>query len=373
MRLPILALIVIPLAAQDAGDWRAWLNKGIQAYKSARYDEATEAFQKAVALNPDDVTPHLYLGTAYMTQYIPGAQSPENQDLARRAEAEFNSVLQLDPNDKTALASLASLAYQQAQISGDPAEKLRHLDEADGWYQKLALVDSQNKEAYYSRGVIVWAKWYPSSMRARAEAGMKPEDPGPLPNPAVRHQLSAQFSALIERGMEYLQKALEIDPNYDDAMAYLNLLIRERADLRDTREQYRRDVELADQWVQKALDAKRAKAPAEASSQTNRESADQSPRIRVDAQAQERKLIRRVDPVYPPLAREARIQGTVRFTVIIGADGLIRNVQLISGHPLLVESARAAVSQWVYRPTLLNGAPAEVIAPVEVTFALGKQ
>src|SRR5260370_10330598 len=226
MRLPILALIVIPLAAQDAGDWRAWLNKGIEAYKSARYDEATEAFQKAVALNPDDVTPHLCLGTAYMTQYIPGAQSPENQDLARRAEAEFNSVLQLDPNDKTALASLASLAYQQAQISGDPAEKLRHLDEADGWYQKLALVDSQNKEAYYSRGVIVWAKWYPSSMRARAEAGMKPEDPGPLPNPAVRHQLSAQFSALIERGMEYLQKALEIHPNSDDPLAYLNLPLR---------------------------------------------------------------------------------------------------------------------------------------------------
>jgi protein TonB len=81
-------------------------------------------------------------------------------------------------------------------------------------------------------------------------------------------------------------------------------------------------------------------------------------------------LIHKVDPVYPPLAYQARIQGTVRFTVIIGRDGRIQNLQLLSGHPLLVEAARQAVSQWEYRPTLLNGSPVEVVTQVDVNFTL---
>src|SRR5690242_17915308 len=99
MRLSVLALFVISLCAQDTAGSRQWLNTGVAAYKSARYQEAVEAFRKAVDLNPNDVTAHLYLATSYMSQYIPGAESPENLDLARRAEAEFQLVLRLEPND----------------------------------------------------------------------------------------------------------------------------------------------------------------------------------------------------------------------------------------------------------------------------------
>src|SRR5215472_2920959 len=90
----------MPLIAQD------WLKQGVEAYKSARYQEAVEAFQKAVELNPNDVTAHLYLATAWMSQYIPGAESPENLGVARKAEDEFNLVLGLEPYNKVALASL---------------------------------------------------------------------------------------------------------------------------------------------------------------------------------------------------------------------------------------------------------------------------
>jgi protein TonB len=92
----------------------------------------------------------------------------------------------------------------------------------------------------------------------------------------------------------------------------------------------------------------------------------------VDANVQRDNLIRSVDPVYPPLALQARIQGTVRFTAIMGRDGRLQNLQLVSGHPLLVQAARTAVNQWEYRPTLLNGEPVEVVTQVDVNFTLAQ-
>lgn len=85
---------------------------------------------------------------------------------------------------------------------------------------------------------------------------------------------------------------------------------------------------------------------------------------------QERNLIHKVDPEYPALARQARIQGTVRFDATIGKNGHIDNLQLVSGHPLLVAAATEAVKQWVYKPTLLNGNPTEVATTIDVTFTL---
>jgi protein TonB len=79
-----------------------------------------------------------------------------------------------------------------------------------------------------------------------------------------------------------------------------------------------------------------------------------------------------VTPVYPPLAKQARIQGTVRFTAIIGKDGTIQNLQLVTGHPLLVAAAQDAVRQWVYKPTLLNGEPVEVVTQIDVNFTLSQ-
>jgi periplasmic protein TonB len=95
-------------------------------------------------------------------------------------------------------------------------------------------------------------------------------------------------------------------------------------------------------------------------------------RIRVGGNVQQANLIRKVTPLYPPLAKQARIQGVVRFTAIIGKDGTIQNLQLVSGHPLLVESAKQAVSQWQYKPTLLNGDPVEVVTTIEVNFTLSQ-
>lgn len=95
-------------------------------------------------------------------------------------------------------------------------------------------------------------------------------------------------------------------------------------------------------------------------------------RVRVSASVQEARLVYQVKPVYPPLARAARISGTVVLQATIGKDGAIQNLQLWSGHPLLTQAALAAVAQWRYRPTLLNGEPVEVATQIMVNFVLSQ-
>jgi protein TonB len=94
--------------------------------------------------------------------------------------------------------------------------------------------------------------------------------------------------------------------------------------------------------------------------------------IRVGGNVQAANILKQVKPPYPPLARQARIQGTVKFNAVIGKDGRIQNLQLISGHPLLVAAATQAVEQWVYKPTLLNGEPVDVITTIDVNFTLNQ-
>jgi len=240
------------------------MNKGILSYKGAKYADAVEFFKEAVQLDPSNINGRLYLATAYMSQYIPGADSADNMQLAKEAKEEFIKVLENHPNDTTALASLASLSYQQAQGMPDLDQKLKKLDDAKEWYLKLISADPQNKEGFYSLAVIDWVKWYAAWMKARADLGMKPEEAGPLKDKKVKAELSEKYAAVVEDGMKNLDKALQIDKDYDDAMAYMNLLIREKADLDDTPEQYKADVEKADVWVQKALDTKKMKAAKEA-------------------------------------------------------------------------------------------------------------
>jgi len=253
-------LLILGATGCDKLRSRDALNHGVQAYKNARYSDAVEFFKNAVALDPANTNGRLYLATAYMSQWIPGAQSPENLQLAKQAKEEFMKVLDTKANDTTALASLASLSYQEALGMPDLDGKLKKLDEAKEWYLKLVAADPQNKEGYYSLAVIDWAKWYPSWIKARADLGMKPEEPGPLKDKKVKAELQSQFVPIIDDGIKNLQKALDLDPSYDDAMAYMNLLVREKADFDENGDDYKKDIATADTWVQKALDTKKLKA-----------------------------------------------------------------------------------------------------------------
>jgi len=255
--LAILALVSTgceKLRARDS------LNKGVQAFKSAKYAQAVENFERAVQLDPEFITARLYLATAHMSQYIPGADSKENQQNAQAAEQEFQKVLEKEPKNTVAIASIASLHYQQAQGNQPLDQKMKKLDEAAEWYRRLADAEPTNKEAFYSLGVITFNKFYAAVLTTRNKLGMKSDEPGPLKDKKVKEQMKAEWLEKVNAGIANLEKALQIDPEYDDAMAYLNLLIRYRADLDDTSEQYKKDVEVADNWVQKSLETKKIKA-----------------------------------------------------------------------------------------------------------------
>ena len=92
--------------------------------------------------------------------------------------------------------------------------------------------------------------------------------------------------------------------------------------------------------------------------------------VRVGGNVQLANLISQQKPIYPPLAKQARISGTVRFEAIISKDGTIQQLKVISGHPLLIPSAQEAVKNWKYRPTQLNGEPVEVQTTIDVNFTL---
>jgi protein TonB len=95
-------------------------------------------------------------------------------------------------------------------------------------------------------------------------------------------------------------------------------------------------------------------------------------RVTVGGNVQAARLVNRVQPLYPPLARQTRISGTVKLHAIIGKNGAVEQLQVVSGHPLLVQSALDAVKQWRYQPTLLNGDPVEVDTEIDVIFSLAQ-
>src|SRR5450432_2571493 len=228
---------------------RDHLNKGVQAFTNAQYPDAVEHFKAAVELDPGFSAARLYLATAYMQQYIPGAESPDNVKMAQAAFDNFQKVLEQEPKNTIAIASIASLNLNQKKF-----------DEAQQWFEKLTVVDPQNADAYYSLGFIAWSKWYTAYGTARANLGMKQEDLGPIKDKKVKEELKAKFGPIIESGLQSLDKALQINPEYDDAMAYENLLVRERADLADSKEEYEKQITIANNWIDKALATKKIKA-----------------------------------------------------------------------------------------------------------------
>jgi len=386
--------------SQEPTDVNGWMGRGEQALKSAHYGEAAAAFQHAIEIDPSKVSAHQYLGATFYVQFIPGDDSPENLANAGKARAGFTRVLSLDADNTIALKFLASLTYLEALGTHDQVARLQKLDQAQAAYRRLADADPRSKEAWYGLGVVDWMKWHAGWMSALTRAGMTAWSTMPIADANIRRNLRATYGSLVEDGIANLKKAIDIDPDYADAMWYIDMFIRERASVDDTTEGYRRDVELAGDWIGKALDASKRKAltallvslppppppppPPSLPGVLPRQFVNPAPpglpppppatattqRIRVGGNVQAANLIRKVDPVYPALAKQARIQGTVRFQAIIGTDGAVRSLQLVSGHPLLVAAARDAVQQWVYRPTLLSGTPVEVITTIDVIFAL---
>ena len=183
--------------------WRSWAraarscSRAISSTRACRpsgtpsIPEAVEKFKTAVELDPTFTTARLYLATAYMQQYIPGAESPENMQMAKAAYDQFMTVMEQDPKNNVAIASIASLFLNEKKWS-----------DARQWYEKLTAVDPKNADAYYSLGFIAWSEWYPEYGTARANLGMKQDDPGPIKDKKVRDELKAKWEPVIDDGLQ---------------------------------------------------------------------------------------------------------------------------------------------------------------------------
>ncbi len=232
---------------------RDQLRQGVQSFKNAQYTPAVENFKKAIELDPSLEVAKLYLATAYANQFIPGAESDDNMKMGQQAIDEFKVVLKDDPSNVNSVAGVASLYFN-----------MKKLDDAAEWYKKQIQLDPKNAEAYYSIGVIAWTKAYPARMKARADAHMDPQANTPFKDKKAREALCSVNGPIIDEGFTNLNKAVELNPDYDDAMAYINLMYREKADCEDSPQDRDKDLDAANTWVDKLMKVKQKKAAAAA-------------------------------------------------------------------------------------------------------------
>jgi tetratricopeptide (TPR) repeat protein len=233
---------------------RDHLNKGVQAYKNSKFESAIDHFQQAVALDPTLINARLYLATAYAQQYIPGADAPDNIHYADQAIDEYKQVLSVDPKNINSIKGIAYLDLQQKKF-----------DLAKEYYKKASEADPNDPEPYYSVAVIDWTQTYVPRQEERAKLGMKPDDSLPAKDKKVCATIKEKNDANVQEGIDNLNKALQLRPDYDDAMAYMNLMYRERADIECADPSARAsDLKTADEWVDKTMATKKAKAEKQA-------------------------------------------------------------------------------------------------------------
>lgn len=239
---------------------REALNEGVEAFKNAQYEEAERDFLRAKQFDPRLLNARLYLATTYASQYIPGAPSDENRRLGEAAVAEFRGVLSLQPENLSAIDGIGSLLFQMA---GQPYDPLKFA-EAKSQFQKHIQLRPDDPEPYYWTGVIDWTVSFRANgeYRARINQEMPGEglqDSDPLP-PEVREQYAREYGPIIDEGIDSLKRAIELKPDYEDAMAYLNLLYRRKADTLAVESERDELIKMAEDLVDKVKDIKQKKA-----------------------------------------------------------------------------------------------------------------
>ncbi len=228
---------------------RDQLNKGVQAYRSAKYEEAIDHFQHAVNLDPEYKNTYLYLATAYAQQVVPNSDTPANNKAAQMALNAYQDVLKKDPNNPTALKGIASIYFN-----------MNKLDEAKQAQQRVIDVDPKDPEAYYTIGVVDFLQAHKNSVQVLNALGTTDKGDGNPGIPKAQCQkLADQNGPLVQNGMDVLNKAISLRPNYEDAMAYMNLTYRRKAEIECGNDAARKsDLAQVQDWTDKAMAARKA-------------------------------------------------------------------------------------------------------------------
>ncbi len=244
---------------------RDLLNRGVEAYKMGQFDKAEEDFKQSAQLDPTLQMARIYLATSYASQFVPGSPDPSNIEKGQQAIAEYKKILEQDPKNLSAIDGIGSMLYSLASVPYSEKD----LIESKKWHEKHIQIDPNNPEAHYWIGVIDWTLAYHANQKLRMDYNehlprrAKPLQANmPLP-PKMRDPFASQYQTTVDEGIQELKKAMLLRQNYLDAMAYLNLLYRQKADMVATPEERAALLKKADDLVNqyKEIQQKEASAP----------------------------------------------------------------------------------------------------------------
>jgi tetratricopeptide (TPR) repeat protein len=249
-------MLVYPSSAQQldadysSPEVKALMDAGVASFKDAHYDEAVANFSKATQLEPGNQKAHLYLATAYAYQVVPNLETPENLRTASVALAEFDIVLKSHPNDLTALKQEASL-YRN----------IKQFDQAKALEKRVIAIDPHDADAFYTIGVLDWMQEYKNAVEILASESLTDNGAGnPNLSRARCGALIAKNKAVVDEGIASLTQAIELKPDFDDAMQYLQLTHRRHADLQcGDPTGISADLKLVEEWSKKAMEARKEK------------------------------------------------------------------------------------------------------------------
>jgi tetratricopeptide (TPR) repeat protein len=190
-----------------------------------------------------------YLATALAQNVVPGADTPENLKTAQQAISIFQEVLDKNPTDVNSLKQVGAIYYS-----------IKKLDDAKVWQKKVLAVDPKDPEAAYWIGEIDWSIAHDNVLKAFGPAGLNDDGEGNTKAPKkIMETVKDQNAALVEEGLQYLNQAVANRANYDDAMAYLNLTYRRKADVDfGNPAAVKADVASAEEWRTKAMGTRKA-------------------------------------------------------------------------------------------------------------------
>lgn len=261
--LALVAVMALGLAGCDKLKARDLLHRGTQAYAAGQTEGAIEDFKEAMALDPDLLTAQLYLATAYQGEYVSGVTSDQNMRNANQALTEYKDVLSKDPKNTTAMDGIGSLLCAMATTPYAPDTFL----EAKTYWEKHIQAAPDDPEPYYWVGFIDWTIAYRANMKLRADYNHENikkqiKDDQALPS-NLRDQFSTSEGQTVDEGIEYMKKAMERRPDYDDAISYLNLLDRQKADLVANNSERDDLLKQADDLMEQVKQIKQKKAAAQ--------------------------------------------------------------------------------------------------------------
>jgi tetratricopeptide (TPR) repeat protein len=255
----LVVLLALGVTGCDKLKARDLLNKGVQAYKAQQFDDAVEKFKAAKEKDPTLVNARLYLATALSSLYVDGSPAPDNIDKGNKAIQEFVDVLRTDPKNLSAIDGLGSLYYRMGGQPFDP----KKLEESRSYHEQHIKIRPDDPEPYYWVGVIDWLLSYRANKSVRADfnanARKQLNDSDSLP-PKLREDFASKYAETIDGGINSLKKAMELRPDYDDAMAYLNLLYRQKADVVESAEERDTFLDDADKLIDQVKVIKQKKA-----------------------------------------------------------------------------------------------------------------